>query len=117
MNRTHFYKFSPILISILLLQGSCSQDQDITRWSLPEGAKARLGKGKLSGNVAYSPDGNQLAVASSVGIWLYDAHTGAERSLIAGHKEAVESSVVFSPGGGTLASGSGDWYSKDNTIR
>ena len=26
----------------------------------------------------FSPDGARLAVASSIGIWLYDAYTGAE---------------------------------------
>ena len=52
--------------------------QDYTRWGLPEGAKARLGKGSISGNIAYSPDGTRLAVASSIGIWLYDAGTYQE---------------------------------------
>ena len=31
--------------------------QDYTTWNLPEGAKVRLGKGAVSGNVEYSPDG------------------------------------------------------------
>ena len=35
-------------------------------------ASIRLGKGSLTGPVAYSPDGARLAVASSLGIWLYD---------------------------------------------
>ena len=46
--------------------------QDYTQWGLPEGAKMRLGKGRLSGSIAYSPDGTRLAVASNIGIWLYD---------------------------------------------
>ena len=41
--------------------------QDYTQWSLPEGAKARLGKGHITGNIAYSPDGTRLAMASSIG--------------------------------------------------
>ena len=44
--------------------------QDYTQWHLPEGAKARLGKGSIS-DIQYSPDGTRLAVASSLGIWLY----------------------------------------------
>ena len=32
--------------------------QDYTKWSLPESAKARLGKGRTVGKIAYSPDGS-----------------------------------------------------------
>ena len=79
--------------------------QDYTGWSLPDGAKARLGKGSIR-EVQYSPDGARLAVAGSIGIWLYDARTGAELSLLTGHTGEV-SSVAFSPDGRTLASGGG----------
>ena len=78
--------------------------QDYTTWSLPEGATKRLGKGSIS-EIAYSPDGTQLAVASGIGIWIYDAHTGKELNLFTGHTSHVES-VSFSPDGETLA-GSG----------
>ena len=45
---------------------------DYTKWHLPEGAKLRLGKGYIN-EIAYSPDSSRLAVASSIGIWIYDA--------------------------------------------
>ena len=61
------------LILILLLL-SPTFAQEYTQWNLPEGARARLGKGHI-GEIAYSPDGNRLAVASSIGIWIYDAHS------------------------------------------
>ena len=77
------------------------------QWHLPEGARVRLGKGKLSGNIAYSPDGTRLAVASAIGIWLYDTSTHQEVDLLTGHTAEVES-VSFSPDGRTIASGSGD---------
>lgn len=54
--------------------------QDYTRWNLPEGAVARLGKGRIGDGdraLAFSPDGGRLAVAASTGIWVYDARTGA----------------------------------------
>ena len=81
--------------------------QDYTRWSLPEGAKARLGKGYITGNIAYSSDGTRLAMASSIGSWIYDVHTGKELALLTGQAGDV-SGVSFSPDGSTLASGSED---------
>ena len=78
--------------------------QDYTTWHLPEGAKARLGKGWIT-EIAYSPDGTRLAVASSIGIWIYDAETGEELDLLSGHT-GEGTSVSFSPDGNRLASGS-----------
>ena len=83
---------------------------DSSEWSLPEGAKARLGKGEIN-NITYSPEGSLLAVASSIGIWLYDAETYQERALLTGHTDVVVS-VAFSPDGKKIASGS-----HDNTVR
>ena len=80
--------------------------QDSPQWHLPEGAKTRLGKGGIS-EIAYSPDGTRLAVASSIGIWIYDAQTGEALDLLTGHTWDV-TSVAFSPDGQTLASGSYD---------
>ena len=77
---------------------------------LPEGAKARIGRGGVY-ELAYSVDGRQLAAASAIGIWIYDARIGEAFRLLTGHTSYV-SSVAFSPDGSTLASGS-----YDNTIR
>ena len=84
--------------------------QDSPQWHLPDGAKARLGKGRIN-EIRYSPDGTRLAVASAIGIWLYDTDTGAEVALLTGHTGEVLS-VMFSPDGRTLAGG--NW---DGTIR
>ena len=83
---------------------------DSTKWSLPEGAVARLGNGGMY-DMVLSPDGKLLAVAGKIGIWLYDAGTGEERALLRGHTGPVES-VSFSPDGLTLVSGS-----LDHTVR
>ena len=72
--------FSILLISILFLQNTFAQDY--TRWDLPEGAKLRLGKGSVR-NITFSPDGNRLIVESSIGMWVYDAHTGVELDFVA----------------------------------
>ena len=57
----------------------------------------RLGKGSLTGPVAYSPDGARLAVASSLGIWLYDTTNFQESALLNGHTAWIDS-MEFSPG-------------------
>ena len=80
--------------------------EDYNRWQLPEGAKLRLGKGKLH-DIKYTPDGNRVAVATSIGIWIYDAQTGQEISLLTGHTGRV-TSLGFPADGRFLASGSSD---------
>ena len=91
-------------------QNQIAKDVKSTKWHLPEGAKLRLGKGKIN-DVQYSPDGNQRAVASSIGIWVYSTHTGEELTFLTGHTGRVLS-IAYSPDGLTLASGS-----EDKTIR
>ena len=79
---------------------------DYQTLNLPEGAIARLGKGRIN-EVAFSPDGSLLAVAGSIGIWLYDTTSSRELALLTGHWRDVNS-VSFSPDGRILASGSWD---------
>ena len=88
------------------LPNTFAQYQNYTQLSLPEGAKARIGKGQIN-EIAYSSDGKRLAVASSIGIWIYDAESGKELDLLTGHTSVVLS-LSFSPDGQTLASGSHD---------
>ena len=54
--------------------------EDWTKWELPKEAKARLGKGRVN-DIKFTPDGTQLAVGTSIGVWLYDANTGEETAL------------------------------------
>ena len=96
-------KLTVTLIIVLALFSVNGFAQEYTQWHLPEGARARLGKGAVNG-IAYSPDGDRIAVASSVGIWLYDTETYKEMGLLVGHTGRVKS-VAFSPDGELLASG------------
>ena len=92
-----------LMLSALLLPTTLAQEY--TELNLPEGAVGRLGKGSIN-VVRYSPDGAQLAIATSIGIWLYDIGNHREIALITTHPGAV-SCVAFSPDGQLLAGGSG----------
>jgi len=63
---------------------------------------ARWGKGTIN-QVTFSTDGTQLAVTSSLGIYVYDAKTLDVRLFIETDSSAL--SVVFSSDGALLASG------------
>ena len=102
MKKRLLFNAAILLVAVLLVQDS--RAQDYIRWGLPEGAKIRLGKGQLSGAIAYPLDGTRLAVVSTIGIWLYDTYGGAEVALLTdrGHFRA------FAPDGATFASTSRD---------
>ena len=100
-------KTTVTLLILFTLFSSNTFSQDYTQWELPKGATARLGKGSIN-EIQYSPDGTRLAVAGSIGIWMYDTQTYQEVALLIGHIGSVNS-VAFSPEGRTIAS--------DNTVR
>ncbi|MCY3741469.1 WD40 repeat domain-containing protein [Candidatus Poribacteria bacterium] len=98
-----FYIVSLLIVGIL---PNWSLAQDQTQGPFSEGAKMRLGKGRIN-DIKFSPDGSRFAVATPIGIWMYDAHTGEELSLIAvlpGEGREI-TTIAFSPDGHTLASG------------
>ena len=75
-------------------------------WKLPTGVRLRLGKGgvgRMANAVAFSPDGQYLAVSSAIGIWLYDATTYQELDLLSHHWPV--SSIAFSPDGKSILAG------------
>ena len=76
-----------------------------SKWHLPDMATLRLGKGSIGAGdapVVLSPDGRRLAVATTIGIWLYDVETARELALFT-HPETT--TLAFSPDGATLVSG------------
>ncbi len=106
MNR--FYR---VLLICALLIGSVvfaakaqidETTENYTKWELPKAAKARFGKGGINA-IQFSPDGTQIAVGTSIGIWIYDLNTGKEIDLLPGRSQAI----AFSPDGRFIASGGG----------
>ena len=91
-----------VLCVMSILNVTTSHAQGFSSWGLPEGAEARLGKGIIK-SIAYSPDGSRLAVGTSMGIWIYDAATGEELSLLGAHTGVV-ASIAYSRDGKMLVS-------------
>ena len=89
-----------ILFSTFFLSTVFAQDSH--PWGLPEGAIEWFGKGRIY-DMQYSPDGTRLAVATSLGIWIYDATTYQPLHFLKKHEDLVER-IVFSPDGSIIAS-------------
>ena len=116
MKNIRLLNLTLLLVCVLCVQTSRAQHDNPL--NLPAGALARIGKGAIDfvhglgyQTLAYSSDGTWLAVASKIGIWLYDAHAGTEVALLTGHTDQVYS-VAFAPDGKTIAS-----TSRDQTVR
>ena len=106
-----FFSLIFLLVSMFLcVSDTTAEDESHTQWGLPDGAKARLGKGGIN-DITCSSDGALLAVASQIGIWIYDVQTRKALSLLTGHIGSVER-IAFSPDGKTIASGG-----QDNALR
>ena len=96
-----YFTFILLLTPVVFLPSGFAQDY--TRWHLPEGAIARFGKGSIN-DFVYFPDGHRLAVLSSIGIWIYDAHTGEGLDLLTDlETEQMWNIMDLSPDGRTLA--------------
>ena len=92
----------PYSITVFL---SCIYAEDTSNWHVPENVKARLGKGNIN-EIQYTPDGKILAVATDIGIWLYDTDTYKEIALVGAHTGEINS-IDFSADGSILAYDSG----------
>ena len=75
------------LLSLFVLSSLCAA-QEFPQLGLPDGAKLRLGNGKIT-QIQYSPDGTRLAVGTGIGIWIYDTSNRKEAALFAAHAGVV----------------------------
>ena len=101
--------FILILVSGLLVLMSRVTQAEQQSIIIPEKPSARLGKGTIE-QIAYTPDGKLIAVAGSVGVWLYDAVNLTEVGLL--ESPTWLSSLAMSPDGNTIAarSNSNEFY-------
>ena len=107
----HFALFTWICLFLCTFSGvSIAQNYpDYQMWNFPDGAIARFGKGGISQGdrvIAFSPDGGLLALATTIGVWLYDVET-IRVALLPGESRWSHA-LAFSPDGATRASGSAD---------
>ena len=115
MKKTHLLCIVCFLLSSLLPLNGLTQDF-ATQWHLPEGAKARLGRGRLI-NIKLSPDSTRIVASTPIGIWIYDAQTGEVVSLFTesqiGEKDGYLSNIppealTFSPDASIVATAHGN---------
>ena len=106
--------FISLILFIVLSFSSMSFAQTYLKDYLPAEATARFGKGYIF-DFAYSPDGTRLAIASTIGVWIYDTETYEELHLLTGHTDYVMT-VVFSPDSKTLVSENSDDYSEATRV-
>ncbi|HRF99343.1 MAG TPA: hypothetical protein PLZ51_29220, partial [Aggregatilineales bacterium] len=79
---------------------------------------AMIGRG-IPERTAYSPDGNMIAVSSSVGIWLYDTNDlSAEPRLLSDKAQYGHIiPITFSPDSHFIAGGTGgELYSNQGSV-
>ena len=84
--------------------------QNSTQSRLPRGAQDHFGKGWVH-DIKFSPSSRQLAVATTIGIWIYDVRTGDELVLFSGLMGGANA-LSYSPGGLMLAAAH-----RDQTVR
>lgn len=102
--RLFYTSLTLLLLSTLLPTNTFAQSY--TQLGLPKGAKTRMGKGVIT-DMQLSPDNAHLAIASSIGVWLYDISKDSKIAFLTGHTNVVMY-VAFSPDGKILASSAHD---------
>ncbi len=112
MRPTRVFIFTILFICTLFLPYTFAEDY--TRWELPEGAKLRLGKGKIrevegKAPFQFSPDSSEFIAFSSIGIWVYDAQIGEELRLLTVGKEVKSEDIILSPDWQTFACPTDVW--------
>ena len=101
MKTSCFLIYTAIIVSVCCFPSTA---QDNPQIGLPENAIARIGKGAL-GEVRFSPDGSQLAISTSIGIWFHDPETGKALELLQRPNIRYPFPFAFSPDGNRIGIG------------
>lgn len=91
-----------LLFALFPLNTSAQEHAELNT-PIPEGAKLRIGEGALE-RIVYFPDGTRFAVASSIGVRIYDSLTGKELNQLTDGKSRTTGfrRIRFSPDGKTI---------------
>ena len=84
-----------------------TDDINVSTWALPKESIARLGRGWVRRDIAFSPKGVCLAIATDIGCWLYDLDTMVPRVLWDTERGMV-SAISFSHDAQWIATGNTD---------
>ncbi len=104
--KTGLFLLTFSIILTLNLSTAIAQYEPYMQVGLPEGAITRLGQGPPVELIVYSPNITDawIAIASHIGIWIYDADTLQPRNLLMGSDPNFYT-MRSSPDGSTLAIG------------
>lgn len=106
MKTTHFFLFALLLGLVLFFLESYAQRSSES--PIPNESKRaaintlRIGKGRVNA-IAISPNSEQLAVGSGIGIWVYNVSDAASVGFLTDERISGVETVVYSPDGKTLA--------------
>ncbi len=95
-----------IKLAVAFVMMMTLNQSDIITWDLPEGAKTRFGRGRVT-DMAFAPDGVHLAVATTIGVWWYELAT-MEPIALWENERGMVSTVSLSSDGHWIATGNAD---------
>ena len=85
--------FTVLFLTVAICLNGFAQDN--TQAGLPDGAKARFGKGRVT-EMLFSSDGESLAVGTTIGVWLYNVNTRKVVALFPSESRRVDNKVFES---------------------
>ena len=107
MKKSLYFILSILIYTNLIIPVSYSQ---LMSDNLPDFVEKRLGKGWIQ-DIEFSPNGENFAVATTIGIWIYNSRTGIEENRFEGMMGGANA-ISYSPNGQYIAAAH-----QDRTIR
>ena len=98
-------RITPVLLLVVMIQLTTGVEIAVAKF-FPKAPTKAFGNGAIT-QIAYSPDGDSLAIAGSQGVFLYEPETLAQVAHLA-KEVGIILSIAFSPDGTLLVSGGMD---------